>query len=100
MTEFSEVLETKRYASSYWQNRLGQFYLKHNSAKKAIPFFKRGLQKYTANAAMFNGLAQCYVLEGNKDLAKENFEKAIELASKDSDKNVELYKKNLATLIN
>jgi predicted alpha/beta superfamily hydrolase len=100
MTEFRDVLETKRYASSYWQNRLGQFYLKHNSAKKAIPFFKRGLQKYTANAAMFNGLAQCYVLEGNKDLAKENFEKAIELASKDSDKNVELYKKNLATLIN
>jgi len=28
MTEFKEVLSTQRYASAYWQNRFGQFYLK------------------------------------------------------------------------
>ncbi|MTI87728.1 MAG: esterase [Balneolaceae bacterium] len=28
MEEFDDVLSTRRYASAYWQNRLGQFYLK------------------------------------------------------------------------
>ncbi len=46
MNEFKEVLSTKRYASAYWQNRLGQFYLKHKDYKNAIIYFTRGLEKY------------------------------------------------------
>jgi len=46
MEEFKEVLTTKRYASAYWQNRLGQFYLKYKDYKNAIKFFEIGLKKY------------------------------------------------------
>jgi len=46
MEEFKDVLETKRYASAYWQNRLGQFYLKHKDYKNAIKFLENGLTKY------------------------------------------------------
>ncbi|WP_459212231.1 alpha/beta hydrolase-fold protein [Aquimarina rhabdastrellae] len=46
MTEFEDVLTTQRYASAYWQNRFGQFYLKHNDYKNAIKYFKAGLTKY------------------------------------------------------
>lgn len=46
MTEFEDVLTTKRYASAYWQNRFGQFYLKHKNYQNAIKFFKAGLTKY------------------------------------------------------
>jgi len=46
MEEFKDVLKTKRYASAYWQNRLGQFYLKHKDYKNAITFFKNGIKKY------------------------------------------------------
>jgi len=46
MEEFKDVLETKRYASAYWQHRLGQFYLKHKDYKNAVKFFEAGLSKY------------------------------------------------------
>lgn len=46
MTEFKDVLTTKRYASAYWQNRFGQFYLKHKDYQNAIKYFKAGLAKY------------------------------------------------------
>jgi predicted alpha/beta superfamily hydrolase len=46
MEEFKDVLKTRRYASAYWQNRLGQFYLKHKDYKNAIKFFETGIKKY------------------------------------------------------
>jgi len=46
MEEFKDVLKTKRYASAYWQNRFGQFYLKHNDYQNAIKYFNAGLTKY------------------------------------------------------
>lgn len=46
MEEFKEVLSTKRYASAYWQNRLGQFYLKYKDYDNAIKHFEIGLKKY------------------------------------------------------
>jgi len=46
MTEFADVLSTKRYASAYWQNRFGQFYLKHKDYPNAIKYFNAGLTKY------------------------------------------------------
>ena len=59
MEEFKEVLTTRRYASAYWQNRLGQFYLKHKDYKNARKFFETGLSKYPNSnfeAAMKKGL--------------------------------------------
>lgn len=46
MTEFKDVLTTKRYASAYWQNRFGQFYLKHKDYQNAIKYFDTGLTQY------------------------------------------------------
>lgn len=46
MTEFADVLSTKRYASAYWQNRFGQFYLSHKDYNNAIKYFNIGLTKY------------------------------------------------------
>ena len=46
MTEFEDVLSTRRYASAYWQNRFGQFYLKHKDYPNAIKYFHAGLTNY------------------------------------------------------
>jgi len=46
MEEFKDVLSTKRYASAYWQNKFGQFYLKYKDYKNAIKHFNAGLIKY------------------------------------------------------
>ena len=59
MEEFEDVLTTERYASAYWQNRFGQFYLKHKDYPNAIKYFNVGLTKYpntNFEAAMKQGL--------------------------------------------
>jgi len=46
MEEFKDVLETKRYANAYWQNKFGQFYLENKDYMNAIKYFNAGLTKY------------------------------------------------------
>ena len=64
MTEFEDVLTTDRYASAYWQNRFGQFYLKHKDYPNAIKYFQAGLANYPNSrfeAQMKEGLAAAKV---------------------------------------
>lgn len=60
MTDFKDVLSTRRYASAYWQNRFGQFYLQHKDYDNAIKYFKTGISKYpnsNFDASMKKGLS-------------------------------------------
>ncbi|MFY0630908.1 MAG: esterase [Flavobacteriaceae bacterium] len=64
MKEFKDVLSTRRYASAYWQNRLGQFYLKHKDYDNAIKYFKSGISKYpnsTFDSRMKKGLSDANI---------------------------------------
>lgn len=94
MKEFSEVLETERYASSYWQNRLAHFYLKYEDHQSAINHFKKDLNVYPDDrymATMFAGLGKAYLGLNKRKLAKANFRKAIDFANKESDPNLAEY---------
>ncbi|MBL4663454.1 MAG: esterase [Flavobacteriaceae bacterium] len=60
MEEFKDVLDTKRYANAYWQNKFGQFYLTHKDYKNAIKYFNAGITKYpntNFEAEMRHGLS-------------------------------------------
>ena len=64
MEEFKDVLSTRRYASAYWQNRFGQFYLKHKDYKNAIKYFENGISTYpnsTFDASMKKGLKEAKI---------------------------------------
>lgn len=101
MDEFSEVLDTRRYASSYWQNRLGQFYLKYADHQPAIDHFSKGISEYPDDrymAAMHAGLGQAYLGINKKKLAKANFRKAIDFAREQSDPNLAAYQSLLDDL--
>ena len=91
MTEFKDVLSTKRYSSEYWQNRFGQFYLKHNNYDKAIKYFTAAHTKYQQTARVFNGLGQAYLASNDKKQAILNFKRAVELAKESADENLQLY---------
>ncbi len=81
MNEFSSVLTTSRYDNAYWQNRLAQFYLKHEDYKTAIAYFKAGIGKYpTADLIplMYEGIGDAYQLDGNSKLAIASYKQALE----------------------
>jgi len=91
MNEFKDVLQTKRYASSYWQNRLGQFYLKHKNSDKAIEFFKNGLEKYTVTPMLYNGLGKAYLLKKNMKAGLKYLEKAVTLGTQEKDGHLKTF---------
>ena len=95
MTEFKDVLETKRYQSEYWQNRLGQFYLKYKKYDQAITFFDRGRKKFEETARIYNGLGKAYLAKGDKKRAIEYFKTAVDIATKNSDGKLENYRTDL-----
>ncbi|MEM8998843.1 MAG: alpha/beta hydrolase-fold protein [Bacteroidota bacterium] len=101
MDAFKDVLTTKRYTSAYWQNRFGQFYLKHGDYENAIHYFKIGISQYPERswlAKMHNGLGKAYFKKGNQKLAKSNLKKAMEIARKNKDAQFEDYKKDFTVL--
>lgn len=98
MTEFKDVLSTPRYASAYWQNRLGQYYLKYNDFSNAIPYFERGIKEYPDDqymAQMYSGLGAAYLGNSDKKRAKANFKLAIQTAEKNSDDKLDFYQEQL-----
>ncbi|MEO9483891.1 MAG: alpha/beta hydrolase-fold protein [Ekhidna sp.] len=103
MTEFEDVLSTRRYANAYWQNRLAQFYLKYGSYDKAISFFNRGIEAYSEEeytAEMHAGRGLAYHGKGNKKLAKSNLKKSVEIASSQDDPRLKEYQEQLKRVRN
>ncbi len=102
MTEFSDVLTTNRYANAYWQNRLGQYYLKYNSFDKAISFFAKGINTYSDekyNAEMHAGIGMAYYGNTNKKLAKKHLQKSVEIAREQGDSKLEEYQQLLSQIL-
>ncbi len=82
MDEFKDVLVTNRYQSAYWQNRLGQFYLKYKDYDHAIQYFEFGIQNYPdpkRMTTMYNGLGDAYSGKGMKKDALSAYNKSLEI---------------------
>lgn len=95
MTEFKEVLSTKRYQSNYWQNNLAQFYLKNKSYAKAKSHFEYGIKHFSGSAEIYSGLGNVYLAQNNSKRAILNFKKAVELAKKNNDNQLQKYQNQL-----
>lgn len=102
MTEFKEVLSTRRYASAYWQNRLGQFYLKHNDISHAIEYLQRGITQYPDPeylALMHGSLGSAYQLDDDRSKAKNHYKQAIKCAKTNkNDDQLQAYEMKLKSL--
>lgn len=101
MDAFEEVLSTPRYASAYWQNRLGQFYLKHGDPDHAIEYFTRGVTQYPDPqfmTEMLAGLGSAYALQNDIPTAKTHYKKAIKLAKAQKDAQLHEYEMKLESL--
>lgn len=95
MNEFKDVLATKRYQSEYWQNRLGQYYLKYKVYDIAIEYFTRAIEMDEKSHRAFGGLGKAYLGKNDRVMAVINFHKAVEIAEKKEDKNLDEYKSML-----
>ena len=98
MTAFKDVLTTKRYDSVFWQNNFGRFYLKHDKLKTAEQYFAKAIVKYPDTAVLHQGLGKVYKAMGNIKQARENYVKALALATAASDVNLAEFKADLLSI--
>jgi CubicO group peptidase (beta-lactamase class C family) len=76
-------------------NRLGYMLLARNRNSDAIAIFKLNVEEYPKSAIIYDGLAEAYAKDNQKQLAIENYRKSLELDPKNqnaADKLKELEK--------
>lgn len=80
-----------------WEiNMLGYEYLNdHKKPKTAQAIFKANTVLHPNSANVFDSYAESLMMEGDIAASVENYRKAVELATKNEDANLELFKKNL-----
>jgi len=79
-----------------WQsNTCAELYLKHHKADKAIDLFNIIVKNNPENARVFNGLGKAYLKKGERKKAIQFYKKAIGIAEKNKDRNLDNYKADL-----
>ena len=101
MDEFEEVLTTRRYASAYWQHRLGSYYLANDHFQEAIQYFTKGIEQYPDRAylsAMYAKRGEAFAQLGDRVKAKKDLKLAISIAEEHQEDALEDYKDLLKQL--
>ena len=93
MNVFEDYYKSK--TRDLWFDRYAQFYLKHQNPNKAIEVLTVGLHKFQDSSIILSSLGDAFLKKGNKPKAKEYYEKAIESAIKNNEKNIEKYTSKL-----
>lgn len=65
-------------------NSLGYRLLEINHLDQAIEIFKLNVQSYPQSANAYDSLAEAYMKSGNKELAVKNYEKSLQLDTRNS----------------
>ncbi|CAL2056593.1 alpha/beta hydrolase-fold protein [Tenacibaculum sp. 190524A05c] len=90
MNEFKDYYKTKTRDS--WFNRYAQFYLKHNHPNQAIEILNYGQNKFPNSAILQASLGDTFFSTGNKEKARNHYQKALDLAIKNDDDDIDIYK--------
>ena len=76
----------------------GEYYLKNNNTTMAMKLMFHYIDKFPNTARPYNVLGNIYKQMGDKKNAKKNYLKAIDLGTKNTDRRLSEYKKNLKQL--
>ena len=75
-------------------NQLGYQLLGKGWMGEAINVFKTNVELYPQSANVYDSLAEAYEKNGKLELARPNYEKAVQLGERNNDPNLPVYKTN------
>jgi len=76
-------------------NLLGYSYLHNNDFGIAIEIFKENVKRFPKSANVYDSLGEAYEKSGDNKSARDEYEKAVDIATKNGYPNLEIYKNNL-----
>ncbi|MDT7831095.1 alpha/beta hydrolase-fold protein [Flavobacteriaceae bacterium S356] len=94
--EFSEYF--KNLSLEIWVLRFGGYLAQNNKKQKALEIYNVGLSKFSKSAAIYDAIGTLYKNKKEFQKAAVHYKKAIEIAKKNGDKELEKYKLNLEKL--
>jgi predicted alpha/beta superfamily hydrolase len=75
-------------------NQAGYQLMGAGKMEEAIAVFKSNVERYPNSANVYDSLAEAYEKGGKLDLARPNYEKAVQLGTQNNDPNLQIYKTN------
>jgi len=76
-------------------NQLGYYYIGQERTEEAIAVLKRNVEVYPGSANVYDSLGDAYDAAGQYGLARNNYEKAVELAEATNSQFLDVYRANL-----
>ncbi|MCI0336206.1 MAG: hypothetical protein L0226_01400 [Acidobacteria bacterium] len=80
-------------------NNLGYQLMGDSKMEEAIGVFKHNVERYPNSANVYDSLAEAYEKSGKLDVAKPNYEKAVQLGQQNNDPNLQVYKTNFDRVV-
>jgi tetratricopeptide (TPR) repeat protein len=75
-------------------NNLGYQLMGAGKLDEAIAVFKSNIERYPNSANVYDSLAEAYEKTGKLEMARPNYEKAVQLGTQNNDPNLQVYKTN------
>jgi len=75
-------------------NNMGYQLMGEGKMDEAIAVFKNNVVRYPKSANVYDSLAEAYEKSGNLEVAKPNYEKAVQLGTQNNDLNLKIYQTN------
>ena len=75
-------------------NQMGYQLMGAGKMDEAIAVFKSNVERYPNSANVYDSLAEAYEKSGKLDLARPNYERAVQLGTQNNDPNLQVYKTN------
>ena len=91
--EFSDYLHNLR--SDLWVIRFAGYLAENNQESQALSIYQTGLNKFPESARLNHDFGSYYQKKGNRQKATFYYKKAVEIAEKNNDVNLEEYKRDL-----
>ncbi len=93
-SKLSARLGFKLYAPEPLMNQVGYVIMGQGNMEDAIAAFKANVERYPASANVYDSLAEAYERQGQLELARPNYEKAVALGKQTNDPNLQIFQTN------
>lgn len=92
--KLSERMGFKLNAPEPLMNQIGYTMMGQGNLEDALAAFKANVERYPNSANVYDSLAEYYERQGQLELARPNYEKAVAVAKQTNDPNLQLFQIN------
>lgn len=96
--QVQQILTLNPDLSEGYINGLGYTYLRNEATDRAIALFQKNIERHPNSPNCYDSLGEAYLEAGDKEKARQQFEKAIQMAEQQNDSDIGTYRSHLESV--